>query len=40
MNAYELLAFVITPVALACFGWAVVLVYERRIRHKHGSAGE
>lgn len=29
MNGYELLAFVIMPVAVTVFGWAVVLINER-----------
>jgi hypothetical protein len=29
VTGYELLAFVIMPIALTAFGWAVVLVNER-----------
>lgn len=39
MNAYELFAFVILPIALAAAGWAVVLVHERVARH-HLKPGE
>lgn len=42
MNAYELLAFVVVPIALAGSGWAVVLLSERFARkdQEHGQAGE
>lgn len=29
MTGYELLAFVIMPIAVTAFGWAVVLLNER-----------
>jgi hypothetical protein len=41
MTGYELLAFVVLPIALAGFGWVIVLVNERYTRqHNHPHPGE
>jgi hypothetical protein len=40
MNGYELLAFVIMPIAVTAFGWAVVLVNEHYDKPLGGTSGD